>query len=71
MFTNRPVLNITGLAGIYAIKLDWTPDESGTDPNGPSLGGALDRELGLKLESRKTPVVHLIIDKVMRTPREN
>jgi uncharacterized protein (TIGR03435 family) len=69
--TGRPVLNMTGLTGVYAIKLDWTTHEAGAESNGPSLGSALERQLGLRLELRKIPIPHLIIDSVLRTPAEN
>ncbi len=78
MLTRRmaaPVLDMTGLTGIY----DFTVDTSGLGPNGnpppnstgPSIFTAVEQDLGLKLEARKTAVDILVIDHVERVPTEN
>jgi uncharacterized protein (TIGR03435 family) len=81
----RPVFDATGLKGRYDFVLTWTPDgpasapASSTDagvplpagPDGPSLIGALQSQLGLKLESRKRKVDLLIIDSARQVPTEN
>jgi bla regulator protein blaR1 len=79
--TDRVVVDRTGLAGAYDIKLQYTPDVAPppgagdgpgmptlppVDPNGPSLFTALQEQLGLKLESQKGAVSILIIDHVDR-----
>jgi uncharacterized protein (TIGR03435 family) len=79
----RPVLNITNLDGQFDISLDLNPAEiegfrafreAGTiiedNSNSASVFAALGA-LGLKLESRKAPIQHLIIDSVFKTPTEN
>lgn len=71
-----PVVNQTGLDGVYSFKLAWDPastelSSSGTPGAGPSIFTALQKELGLKLESRKMPVEVLVIDHVERVPAEN
>jgi uncharacterized protein (TIGR03435 family) len=71
----RSVIDKTGLTGKYDFVLKWTPDalpvggpprgddrEPAPDPNGPSIFGALQQDLGLKLQSAKGPVEVLIID---------
>jgi uncharacterized protein (TIGR03435 family) len=67
-----PVVNETGLEGVYTFNLEWTPDktEIGRE-TGPSLFSALQDQLGLKLEGRKGPVEVLVIDHIDRTPTEN
>jgi len=54
---DRPVLDKTGLDGFFDITLDWAEA-------GPSLFTALEEQLGLKLEPRKTPIEFLVIDNV-------
>jgi uncharacterized protein (TIGR03435 family) len=72
---DRPVLDKTGLPGVY----DYTVDLSGLgfagrdpeDPNGPSIFTTVQRDLGLRLESRKEPIPILVIDSVSKVPTEN
>jgi uncharacterized protein (TIGR03435 family) len=65
-----PVIDKTGIAGSYDIKLDFAPDLE-ADSSLPSLFTALQETLGLKLESQKVPVEMLMIDHVERVPSEN
>ena len=75
---DRPVIDRTGLAGGFDLRLKWTADvpenaaRSGTtaDPTGPSIFTALKEQLGLKLEPAKAPVEILVIDHVTQ-PSEN
>ncbi len=64
-----PVIDKTGIAGSYDIKLDFAPDLE-ADSSLPSLFTALQETLGLKLESQKVPVEMLVIDHVDRVPTE-
>jgi uncharacterized protein (TIGR03435 family) len=80
---DRPVVDRTGLKGRWDFTLRWTPDETqfggrggqappppaGTDPP-PGLFTAIQEQLGLKLDSQRTPVDVLVIDRVER-PSEN
>ncbi|HUP40091.1 MAG TPA: TIGR03435 family protein, partial [Vicinamibacterales bacterium] len=77
-FTQRIVLDRTGLDGNFDIDLTFTPERMPQgapppgappltiDPNGPSLFTALQEQLGLKLESERAPVEVLVIDHVER-----
>jgi uncharacterized protein (TIGR03435 family) len=77
-FTQRIVLDRTGLTGNFDIDLTFTPERMPQgapppgappltiDPNGPSLFTALQEQLGLKLESDRAPVEVLVIDHVER-----
>jgi len=76
----RPVVDKTGLKGVYAFNLHWTPDpsedehlaksgepvapEPAAEVNGPSLVNALQEQLGLKLQPNTEPVQVLVIDHV-------
>jgi uncharacterized protein (TIGR03435 family) len=70
-----PVVDLTGLDGVFDFKLTWDPaaDESTDDArdSGPSIYTALQQQLGLKLESRKMPVEILVIDHAEKIPTEN
>jgi uncharacterized protein (TIGR03435 family) len=84
-WTDRPVIDKTGIQGLYNIQTDgWTPmiprapspdgtvsDEAQAlaDPARPTLQMVLDR-LGLKLESQKAPIDMYVIEHVER-PSDN
>jgi uncharacterized protein (TIGR03435 family) len=67
---DRPVVNRTGLAGLFDIHLQFTDDGHGATPPAdavnPSIFTALQEQLGLKLESTKGPIDVLVIDRVAR-----
>lgn len=78
---DRPVLDGTGLSGVFEIKADWAPDpiaqpaapgkEAAPDSAlGPSIFTALQEQLGLRLESARGPVDVLVVDHV-EMPTEN
>lgn len=61
----RPVQDHTGLPGLYDVRLEW--DESQSMESGlPSLFGALEEQLGLKLNSAKGTVKALVVDNVQK-----
>lgn len=69
----RPVVDKTGLTGLYDIHLDPpqpSPDAVDTPDGGSSIFTTLQEQLGLKLESAKEPVEILVIDSIDR-PSEN
>jgi uncharacterized protein (TIGR03435 family) len=71
----RPVVDMTGLNGKYDFVLDFTPylpdNERAMRPDFMNiLFAALQGELGIKLESRKTQVEVMVIDRVEK-PSEN
>jgi uncharacterized protein (TIGR03435 family) len=59
----------TGLTGSYDFTLEWAPEQS-ANASAPALITAVQEQLGLKLESRKSPVEVLMIDRIER-PTEN
>jgi uncharacterized protein (TIGR03435 family) len=70
---DRPVLDQTGIVGLYDFTLTWAPvgTEFGgappslapTDNPPPNLFTAIQDQLGLKLEAVKTPADVMVIDK--------
>jgi uncharacterized protein (TIGR03435 family) len=78
---NTPVTDSTGAPGVFNFALEWTPDlvQPGSltadeqeptvlpdMPRGPSLFGALQDQLGLKLMGRKVTLEVLLIDQAER-----
>jgi uncharacterized protein (TIGR03435 family) len=79
IYLDRPVIDKTGLKGLYDIRLQWTSDprlsasvSTATPPVdiGPSLFNAVEEQLGLRLESGRGPLPVLIIDNVQQ-PSQN
>ena len=66
----RPVLDHTGLSGLYNVDMTYVNDALTPDAAGPSIFTAIRDELGLKLDSTKVPVEMLVIDHIER-PSEN
>lgn len=70
---DRPVVDRTGLTGVYDFALKWTPDATpapadngAPDNDQPMLFTAIQEQLGLKLVPTKGPVETLVIDHVER-----
>jgi len=64
-----PVINKTGIAGIYDIGVDIKPD-AGADTF-TIWQRALRDQLGLKLESQKGAVAYLVVGHADRVPSGN
>ena len=65
----RPVIDETGLKGLFDIDLNWTPDQSQArssdapkETDGPSIFTAMQEQLGIRLESRKRSIDVLIAE---------
>ena len=79
-FVGRPVIDKTGLTGLFDLALKFAPEGRHTgliqqfpsaqtppvDPDVPSLSAALQEQLGLKLESARGPVEVVVIDRFER-----
>lgn len=67
---DRPVMDQTGLAGRYDLRLKWTPvempSEAPSSDASPDLFTAVQEQLGLKLVSTHAPVDVMVIDHVER-----
>ena len=64
--TDRPVLDLTGLAGKFAFTLEWAPD-----PDDPSVYMAIQQQLGLKLDPRRMAAEVITVTHAERIPTEN
>jgi uncharacterized protein (TIGR03435 family) len=67
---HAPVVDHTGLSGLFNIDLSYAPDNS-TDSNLPSFFTAIEEQLGLKLKPEKVTVDTVVIDHVDDTPTPN
>lgn len=81
---DKPVINATGLTGRYDFILSWVGDpipslpagrvgaqEPNLQASGLGLMGAIQKQLGLRLESRKGPIDILVVDHAERAPTVN
>lgn len=82
---DHPVLDETGITGVFEFTLKWTPDERPAAPSagagapgvgvagdaGPSIFAALQQQVGLRLEPRKSAVEILVVDRAEKVPVEN
>ena len=80
----QPIVNMTNLDGEFDVVLDVDPAtiplfaermrslRSSSEPElgGPTLTAAVEK-LGLKLESRKVQLEHLVVDRIQRIPTAN
>lgn len=60
---DRPVVDETGLTGMFELRLDWS---DAPDGDKPVLFTALREQLGLKLERAERPMEVIVIDRVDR-----
>lgn len=67
---NRPIVDHTGFSGYFDITdLTWAPlgdAAAASQPDAPSLAGALEEKLGLRLVTAKDPIEVLVIDRIDR-----
>ncbi|HEY4088719.1 MAG TPA: TIGR03435 family protein [Bryobacteraceae bacterium] len=61
----RPVLDKTGLNGVFALQLQFNPSTT-TESDLPSLPTALQDQLGLRLEPQNAPIETIVIDSAER-----
>jgi len=61
---DRPVIDMTGLAGKYDMRLAFKPANAPPEDSGPTIFTALIEQLGLRLEARKGPVEVIVIDSI-------
>jgi uncharacterized protein (TIGR03435 family) len=68
-----PVTDATGLRGKYDFTLRWIMDRGipSADAPGPSIGQALQEQLGLKILPKKSKADIFMVDHIEKTPTEN
>jgi uncharacterized protein (TIGR03435 family) len=70
--TRISVIDKTGLTGYYQFDLKYADERQPVENQvGPSVFTAVQEQLGLKLESKKSPVDVLVIDHAEKVPLEN
>jgi uncharacterized protein (TIGR03435 family) len=72
----QPILDQTGLTGFYDVHLEWAPEEASPAEKGdgaplPDIYQAVEQQLGLHLESSKTPIEVIVVDRADRIPVAN
>lgn len=76
-FAGRPVVDKTGLSGVFDLDLTWSPEQGPSGPDGTalppasssdgvSLFTAVQEQLGLKLDAQRAPVDVLVIESAQR-----
>ena len=74
-FVRGPVVDTTGLTGRYDFTLDFSTDAGASpdvlDTSAPDVPTALQEQLGLRLEPRKTQFDMLVVDSADKVPPEN
>ena len=72
-YINHPVIDKTGLTGSWNFTISWTARQllEPAGANGITFFDAVDRQLGLKLESQNVPTPVLVVDSVERKPTNN
>jgi uncharacterized protein (TIGR03435 family) len=81
-WTDRPVVDMTGISGVYNFKLNWKEDST-VAPN-PEIVRPLEQlsmdaapalhsvaSLGLRAERRKVPLKYFIVDHAEKEPTAN
>jgi len=72
---DHPIVDETGLTGEYDFKLEFEYQRPGVlgDPSDPvpTVFAVLERELGLKLESKRVPFDVLVVDRLDKVPTAN
>jgi uncharacterized protein (TIGR03435 family) len=84
---DHPMIDGTELTGTYDFSLTWTPVQAlkgpgrggaapadagvASDPGGLTVFEAIERQLGLKVETQKRPMPVVVIDHINQTPTEN
>jgi uncharacterized protein (TIGR03435 family) len=58
-----PLVDRTGLSGLFDVTLQFTEGAAPADANAPGIFVALEEQLGLKLDRRQEPMEVLVIDR--------
>jgi uncharacterized protein (TIGR03435 family) len=72
-YLNKPVVDMTGLKGAWDFDLKWTDWQllGAAGSSGISLFDGLEKQLGLKLDQRQSPLPVIVVDRVKQKPTDN
>lgn len=72
-YLQAPVIDNTKLEGSWDFTLKWTPRArlATAGPDGITIFDAIDKQLGLKLESKPVPTPVIVVDRVNQAPSPN
>jgi len=72
-YLRQPVVDSTELKGTYDFDIKWTPRGrlAAAGADGISVFDAVEKQLGLKLELRKSPLPVVVVESVDQKPTEN
>ena len=72
-YVSWPVINQTGLAGLWDFELKWTSrgQVTAAGSSAITMPDAIDKQLGLKLELKPVPLDVIVVDSVNQKPTEN
>jgi uncharacterized protein (TIGR03435 family) len=71
-FGDKPVVDLTGLKGVYDFQLEWISlADANAGKAGSTMIDAVEKQLGLRLEQRKQAMDTLVIDHCEREPTAN
>ncbi len=77
-FEQQIIIDRTSLVGLFEVRLNWMPDKflppadvGGPPPDRPSLFAAVQEQLGLRLESRRSPLDVFVVEQAAKIPEDN
>src|SRR5215469_4746135 len=72
-YLRQPVIDATGLKGVYDFDLKWTgrAQLAAAGADGISVFDAVDKQLGLKLDLQKSPLPVVLVESVNQAPTPN
>lgn len=80
-FEGKPVIDATGLRGLWDFRLDWTPLSGGLAglgapadqefDTGTTIFATMEKNLGIRMQQREEAMPVIVIDRVDRVPTEN
>ncbi len=70
-YLTRPVVDATGLEGVWDFDIQWTYDPPHGDADGTTIFTAVEKQLGLRLEAKDAPLPVVVIDTVAEKPTPN
>jgi uncharacterized protein (TIGR03435 family) len=67
-YIDKPIVDETGVSGVFDFSLDWTPNQLLKANGGLTVFDALQKQLGLKLEPRSEKIRVVVVDHAERLP---